>query len=137
MIPEISLLVQKCIQNKTCEDRQGNIQETKLLKGITLNHHNTNKHEYAIRKFAPVNNNAKDQFKVWNEAELKIHKDIQCNLWKQKPIFGNRYVCLICRDYDLCEKWEFNKSHKHPLLKVKSEDQLNKFLKYCKIKSKR
>ena len=35
-----------------------------------------------------------------------VHKNIQCNQCKTKPIIGIRYKCSKCKDYNLCETCE-------------------------------
>ena len=53
------------------------------------------------------------------KEEKIIHKGIICDVCGTFPIIGIRYKCLICKNFDLCEKCEKNLSnyHKHPLIK--------------------
>lgn len=50
-----------------------------------------------------------------------IHKGLSCNECAMKPIIGNRYFCLICSTFDLCEDCGDVKVHDHPLLLTSSE----------------
>ena len=57
-----------------------------------------------------------------------IHYDIMCNNCYESPIFGYRYKCSICPNYNLCQKCEEENSmqefHKHDFIK------LRKYIKY-------
>ena len=52
----------------------------------------------------------------------KIHEGIECNLCGCKNIIGIRYLCGICKNYNLCEECEklIGKEHNHPLLKIRN-----------------
>lgn len=50
---------------------------------------------------------------VWNE-------------WNSDKIYGTRYKCIVCRNYNICEDCEDQVSHCHALLKIKQpEDFVN------------
>eukprot|EP01084_Bolivina_argentea_P223060 377476_1 len=51
------------------------------------------------------------------EEENVTHKNVECDLCKQYPIIGDRYKCVICKDFDLCSQCE--PQHDHPLIKYK------------------
>jgi hypothetical protein len=49
---------------------------------------------------------------------------VQCDGCGQKPIFGVRYKCLSCENYDLCEECEAKGLHAHHVFaKLKSLEQ--------------
>jgi len=57
------------------------------------------------------------------ENKNKIHYEIICN-GCNTPIIGIRYKCVICKDFDYCEKCEdiYKEEHGHPLLKINSPE---------------
>lgn len=54
------------------------------------------------------------------------HKGFKCNRCNCLPIQGIMYMCIVCYEYNFCEKCEqtYGKSHGHPLVRVSK--QLNK-----------
>lgn len=57
------------------------------------------------------------------------HKDVHCNNCMKTNIRGNRYKCLFCKDYDLCQECESlnimtynHTTHKseHSMIKIKN-----------------
>ena len=57
------------------------------------------------------------------ENKNKIHYENICN-GCNTPIIGIRYKCVICKDFDYCEKCEdiYKEEHGHPLLKINSPE---------------
>lgn len=51
-----------------------------------------------------------------------VHLNVVCDGCGQNPIFGFRYQCSICTDYDLCSACEAKDVHQadHPLIKMRS-----------------
>jgi hypothetical protein len=45
-----------------------------------------------------------------------IHPSVRCNGCGTFPVTGNRFKCLVCRNYDLCSVCEANNIHNHPML---------------------
>jgi Zinc finger, ZZ type len=73
------------------------------------------------------------------KEELKcIHKEVHDNICSNclcRPIYGVRYKCSVCIDYNLCSKCEADNEHTHVFLKLKKpeivkepENFLNKIL---------
>ena len=65
------------------------------------------------------------------------HKDIHCNSCSKKNINGNRYKCLFCKDYDLCQECEalnivvYNHAthtREHSMIKIKNTMVFNTML---------
>jgi len=56
----------------------------------------------------------------------EVHIGVQCDGCDMFPIVGTRYKCMVCFDYDLCEKCEAAGVHEpeHPMLKVRRAGQL-------------
>jgi hypothetical protein len=54
------------------------------------------------------------------ESEV-VHSNIKCDGCGQHPIYGARYKCTVCHDFDLCSACEAKNLHpgSHPLLKLK------------------
>ena len=75
-------------------------------------------------------NEIKDIKKTYN-SNLYCHQGIFCNNCKKQSIIGNRYKCLICKDYDLCEECESaNVSHDpyHIFIKIKNTEIFNQLV---------
>ena len=58
-----------------------------------------------------------------NTIDESISQDVCCSQCKEN-IVGIRYKCVICDDFNFCEKCEdkFKDEHGHPMLKIKSPD---------------
>ena len=58
-----------------------------------------------------------------NKNEDSVYQDVYCNQCKEN-IVGIRYKCVVCEDFNLCEKCEdkIKEEHGHPMLKIKSPD---------------
>lgn len=75
----------------------------------------------------------------------KIHSGVTCDSCQEKNITGKRFKCLVCIDFDICEKCEIDEKHsKHPMIRCagiecnKILHKLNKkFLKYKKKSEKK
>merc|ERR1712012_487892 len=53
------------------------------------------------------------------DAEIKVHGGVTCDGCENKPITGNRYKCVVCDDYDLCESCEVAGRHPgHNMIKI-------------------
>lgn len=48
-----------------------------------------------------------------------IHAHVTCDECGTSPIVGIRYKCVVCPDFDVCEKCEAKSTHDHPFLKIK------------------
>ena len=55
----------------------------------------------------------------------EVHEEIKCEKCFTKPIIGNRYICRICQNYNLCEKCykmnQVSQEHNHQFIKYKSK----------------
>ena len=55
----------------------------------------------------------------------QVHEEIKCEKCFTKPIIGNRYICRICQNYNLCEKCykmnQVSQEHNHQFIKYKSK----------------
>ena len=56
-----------------------------------------------------------------------MHKYVRCDGCSAGPIYGIRYKCSICPDFDFWEEWENSKYHPHPLLKIKDEQSYKQY----------
>ena len=67
------------------------------------------------------------------EKEIKaVHKNSKCSKCGKFPIEGNRYICMQCLTFQLCESCEnkYGKQHGHLLLKLRRTDDFDKFKNY-------
>lgn len=55
------------------------------------------------------------------KQKLALHLGIQCDGCGAFPVEGNRYKCVVCPDYDLCERCEVADVHprSHVMMKMK------------------
>ena len=55
-------------------------------------------------------------------TQKSVHSNVTCDGCGASPIAGVRFKCMVCPDYDLCERCEAAALHdvSHPLLVVKS-----------------
>ena len=52
-----------------------------------------------------------------------IHKGLNCNgCNKMAPIRGNRYFCLICPNFNLCQNCGDTNNHQHELILTSSKN---------------
>ena len=53
----------------------------------------------------------------------KVHEGIYCSQCKENVV-GTRYKCIVCKDFNYCEKCEdqFKEEHGHPMLKINSPE---------------
>lgn len=53
-----------------------------------------------------------------------VHHNIRCDGCTADPIVGKRFKCLVCPDFDLCEKCEARPNvHNHPMLRVNTHTE--------------
>ena len=73
--------------------------------------------------------------KKLNHAKKVVHYGTVCKGCLMSPIFGNRFKCAACDDYDYCEKCEEkNKNcHLHPFVKIYNPEMAPVQIK-CEIK---
>ena len=64
-----------------------------------------------------------------NCNELTEHKYVTCD-GCSKPVFGIRYKCAVCQNFDYCENCEenFSKAHEHAFLKIRQPENAPKKL---------
>ena len=48
-----------------------------------------------------------------------MHYRVSCDGCNTSPIYGARYKCSVCKDFDFCQKCEATVPHSHPFLKIK------------------
>ena len=67
-----------------------------------------------------------------NNEKRNIHYGIKCSWCKRDNIEGNRYLCGICKCFNLCQKCEekIGKDHGHPLLKIRKPELAPKFFEF-------
>lgn len=69
-------------------------------------------------------------FKLQNS----VHK-VQCSQCKSQVIYGVRYKCNVCEDFNLCSECEEVHRHSHLLLKIKKcesfEERIRKKNEFC------
>ena len=68
------------------------------------------------------------QIKVENQSKIQeevqiVHPHFICDGCGADPIIGCRFKCVVCADFDLCEKCESTSNHEHAFLKIKHPKQ--------------
>jgi len=61
------------------------------------------------------------------DQNMIVHKGSLCDNCGTSPIIGGRFMCLICKDIDLCEQCEYQSQLRdsnihpksHPMIKLK------------------
>ena len=51
-----------------------------------------------------------------------VHIGVRCNNCERQNFKGRRYKCLVCDDFDLCEKCEDKTAHPHPMVRFTKRD---------------
>lgn len=49
----------------------------------------------------------------------KVQHEIKCTGCGSEPIFGIRYKCTECSNFNFCEECELTVSHEHNMIKMK------------------
>lgn len=70
--------------------------------------------------------------KVVDKETNVIHKNSKCSKCGKSPIEGNRYICMKCLTFELCQSCEkkYGNQHGHPFLKLRRADDFDKFKNY-------
>merc|ERR1711862_377741 len=63
-----------------------------------------------------------------NEHHSYYHKRIICDGCKKNPIFGTRFKCYECPDFDLCQECEKPMHKHHVMLRIPQEKNLYELL---------
>ena len=82
-------------------------------------------------------NEERRKLKEEREKKKKIrnnitHDKISCDVCTVYPIKGRRFNCMVCPDYDLCEKCEASHPHNHPMMRILKPANFNEMLDYKK-----
>ena len=84
----------------------------------------SHKHEFEIVKKSiyqkPPEFKKEDKKPFGSLGEKVCHFGIQCDGCKCFPIIGKRYKCMVCPDFDYCEKCEEKNriEHNHPFIEI-------------------
>lgn len=85
--------------------------------------------EMFVDAFAQTDNDCDESENISATAELICHEGITCNKCEQ-DIFGNRYNCIECEDYDLCMACEKEMHHsEHIMVRYAHPDDKIRFSK--------
>ncbi len=52
------------------------------------------------------------------EFSLKTHQNVACDGCGASPLFGIRYKCSVCPNFDYCETCEDRLTHEHAFIKI-------------------
>jgi hypothetical protein len=67
--------------------------------------------------------------KIVTQQTKNIHIGVSCNGCMKTNIYGIRYKCVFCRDFDLCEECDVNLAFthdpNHSFIKIKNTDNFN------------
>ena len=134
----LSGFIEKKIKKKTkkkntnCEKKK-NLEKEIYSKIITQNpeiDRIDQKLDYLNKHFIDFTLDIKNKFKsnqfqtqkVQKKSNIPtIHKNFYCDSCDTENFKGKRYICLECKDFDLCEKCEKKNIHEHNLLRTMTE----------------
>jgi len=57
-----------------------------------------------------------------------IHEGVTCDGCGAYPLVGLRYKCIICHNFDFCDKCEGEAKHPHAFIKIRHPSQVPKIL---------
>ena len=143
-----------CIDFDYCEkcyekNKEGHKHEFQLIekpelknpfkhRGNPFFHHASKKN--TLKSFRPENTQKKMEHcktmgNIFEKEKISnkiMHFGVKCDGCGAFPIFGCRFKCAICPDFDYCEKCEakLSEKHNHPFLKI-YEPKMNPFLFNC------
>ena len=68
----------------------------------------------------PADSDEQEEDLEVEDGGKELHPGIRCD-GCFGPVFGTRYKCTICPDYDLCERCKSMRRHvEHPMTAIKS-----------------
>jgi len=57
-----------------------------------------------------------------------VHEHVSCDGCGISPIVGFRYKCIVCHNFDFCEKCEGEGKHPHAFIKIRNPSQVPRVL---------
>ena len=63
-----------------------------------------------------------------NLPEAVVHEHVTCDGCGLSPITGFRYKCIVCHNFDFCEKCEEKGTHPHAFIKIRHPSQVPRVL---------
>ena len=105
---QLYLRTLESIKMEIIENNNKGFDDIKIIRKIT-------------KIYKPVNEDKNNEMTKCS-SDNRYHYGIKCNNCNAFPIFGCRYKCTICEDFNLCEGCEkcMGAIHAHPLLKINS-----------------
>lgn len=76
----------------------------------------------------PLEDSKLEESKESHAHHSEIHLRVACDICNWSPIVGTRYKCTVCFNFDLCENCESSNDHNHPLMKLKTSKDFDKFV---------
>ena len=62
-------------------------------------------------------------YKIEGKLPPFVNENVTCDGCQAYPITGIRYKCIICNNFDFCEKCEASVEHHHNFIKMKKARQ--------------
>lgn len=89
--------------------------------------------ENIIRNVSKSGSRISESSRVFEErpsadSSKVVHQHVTCDGCGVAPIVGFRYKCIICNDFDFCDKCESAGNHPHAFIKIRHPSQVPKVL---------
>lgn len=104
------------VKEEQAEEQVEKSQIDNLSESIVVMKAQLNKMQEEMEKFR------KTEEKTVEKPETKgkeTHYYVTCDGCRMTPLMGKRYKCLVCPNFDLCEKCEIQMNHEHDMIVLK------------------
>lgn len=100
------------VKEEQFEEQVEKSQIDNLSESIVLMKAQLNKMQEEMEKFKKPEDKTETKGK-------ETHYYVTCDGCRMTPLMGKRYKCLVCPNFDLCEKCEIQMNHEHDMIVLK------------------